>query len=71
MATGSVVFLIVRIAELGILLVAAPLPFLAVAFDLPIEAIVFCFTAPILAALKAAFDRRRRARADRPGSRES
>ena len=71
MATGSVVFLIVRIAELGVLLVAAPLPFLAVAFDLPVAAIVFCFTAPILAGLKAAFDRWRRARATGATSPES
>ena len=65
MAVGGTVFLIVRIAELGILMVAAPLPFLAVAADQPVEVIVFCFTAPILAGLKAGFDRWRRAQAAR------
>jgi len=57
MVAGSIAFLVLRIAELGITLVAAPLPFLAIAFDLPVEAIVFCFTAPMLAGLKAGLDR--------------
>ena len=61
-AAGTAAFLVLRIAELGILLVAAPLPFLAIAFDAPPEAIAFCFTAPILAGAKAALDRRQRAR---------
>ena len=62
MASGTVAFLVLRIAELGILLVAAPLPFLAIAFDLSVEAIVFCFTAPMLAGLKAGLDRWLRSR---------
>ncbi len=60
---GTVIFLTTRNAQLGILLVAAPLPFLAITFHLPAEVIAFCFAAPILAGLKAAFDRRQRARA--------
>ena len=57
MASGTIAFLVLRIAELGIVLVAAPLPFLAIAFDLPVEAIVFAFTAPMLAGFKAGLDR--------------
>jgi glycerol-3-phosphate acyltransferase PlsY len=63
MAAGTVAFLVLRIAELGILFVAAPLPFLAVAFEASDEAIAFCFSAPILAGLKSGFDRWRRGRA--------
>ena len=62
MASGTVAFLVLKIAEVGIVLVAAPLPFLAIAFDLPVEAIVFCFTAPMLAGLKAGLDRWLRSR---------
>ncbi|PZC47648.1 MAG: glycerol-3-phosphate acyltransferase PlsY [Chloroflexi bacterium] len=62
MAGGTVAFLLFRIAELGIVLVAAPLPFLAIAFDLPVEAIVFCFTAPMLSGVKAGVDRWQRSR---------
>ena len=54
---GGVTYLVTRIAELGILLVAAPLPFLAIAFGEPIESIIFCFAAPIAAALKTVFDK--------------
>lgn len=54
---GGLTYLVTRIAELGILLVAAPLPFLAIAFDAPIEAIGFCFAAPIAAGLKTALDK--------------
>ena len=64
-AAGTAAFLILRIAELGILLVAAPLPFLAIAFDAPDEAIAFCFSAPIVAGGKAGLDRWRRSRAAR------
>ncbi len=56
-AAGTVAFLVLRVAELGILLVAAPLPFLAIVWDLPPAAIAFTFTAPMLAGAKAAFDR--------------
>ncbi len=66
-ATGTIVFVVLRIAELGILLVAAPLPFLAIAFDQPPEVIAFCFSAPAVAGLKAGLDkllRQRRARAE-------
>ncbi len=62
---GGLTYLITRIAELGVLLVAAPLPFLAIAFDAPIEAIIFCFAAPIAAGAKAGADRYRRTRAAR------
>lgn len=62
MATGTLAFLVLKIAELGILLVAAPLPFLALAYELPTEAIVFCFTAPMLPGVKAGFDRWQRSR---------
>ena len=54
---GGLTYLVTRIAELGILLVAAPLPFLAIAFGEPIEAIIFCFAAPIAAALKTVVDK--------------
>ena len=54
---GGLTYLVTRIAELGILLVAAPLPFLAIAFGAPIEAIAFCFAAPIGAGLKTALDK--------------
>ncbi len=61
-AVGTVAFVVLRIAELGILLVAAPLPFLAIVFDQPGEVIGFCFSAPALVGLKAAADRWRRNR---------
>ena len=54
---GGVTYLVTRIAELGILLVAAPLPFIAIAFGEPIEAIIFCFAAPVAAGAKTAWDR--------------
>lgn len=54
---GGLSYLVTRIAELGILLVAAPLPFLAIAFGEPIESIIFCFAAPIAAGLKTLVDR--------------
>ncbi len=57
MAAGTAAFLVFRIAELGILLVAAPLPFLAIAFEASPETIAFCLSAPILAGLKAGLDR--------------
>ncbi len=59
---GGLTYLVTRIAELGILLVAAPLPFLAIAFGAPIEAIIFCFAAPIGAGLKTVVDRWQRVR---------
>ena len=62
MAAGSVAFLVLRVAELGILLVAAPLPFLAVAFEASNETVAFCFSAPVIAGLKSGFDRWRRGR---------
>ena len=62
---GGLTYLITGIAELGILLVAAPLPFLAIAFDARPEAIGFCFAAPIAAGLKAGLDRYLRARSAR------
>ena len=61
-AGGTLTFLLLRIAELGILVVAAPLPFLAIAFHAPTEAIVFCFSAPVIVGLKAFHDRRQRQR---------
>ena len=67
-ATGA--FFLFHIAEIGILVAAAPLPFIAIAADLPVAAIVFCFTAPVLAGLKAAFDRWRRLRSARAMSEE-
>ncbi len=63
MASGTAAYLVLRIAELGILLVAAPLPFIALGFESSTETIVFCFTAPILAGGKAGFDRWLRTRA--------
>lgn len=54
---GGLTYLITRKAELGILLVAAPLPFLAIAFGEPIESIAFCFAAPIAAGAKTLWDR--------------
>ncbi len=54
---GGLTYLVTRIAELGILLVAAPLPFLAIAFGEPIESIIFCFAAPIAAGLKTGWDK--------------
>ncbi len=54
---GGLTYLVTRIAELGILLVAAPLPFLAIAFGEPIESIIFCFVAPIAAGLKTLVDK--------------
>ena len=60
---GGLTYLVTGIAELGILLVAAPLPFLAIAFNAPPEAIGFCFAAPIAAGLKAGIDRYMRTRA--------
>ncbi len=68
MAVGTVAFLILRIAELGILLVAAPLPFLAVAFETSDETIAFCFSAPVIAGLKSGFDRWRRGRGEVPAA---
>lgn len=62
---GGLTYLITGIAELGILLVAAPLPFLAIAFDARPEAIGFCFAAPIAAGLKAGLDRYLRSRGER------
>ena len=61
-AAGTVTFLIVGIAELGILIAVGPLPFLAVALEEPTAVIVFAISAPIIAAMKAAFDRWRRMR---------
>ncbi len=61
---GGLTYLLTRKAELGILLVAAPLPFLAIAFDYPAETIGFCFAAPVAAGLKAGIDRYLRARAE-------
>lgn len=61
-ALGGLTYLITGIAEIGILLVAAPLPFIAIAFDAPTEAIAFCFAAPIAAGAKAAIDRLARKR---------
>ena len=64
---GGIVYLATRKAELGILLVSAPLPFLAIAFGAPPAAIGFCFAAPIAAGLKAGIDRYLRGRgADAP-----
>lgn len=54
---GGLTYLVTRKAEVGILLVAAPLPFIAIAFGEPIEAIVFCFAAPIAAGAKTLIDR--------------
>lgn len=68
MAAGAVVFLILRIAELGILLVAAPLPFLGLAFEASDETIAFCFSAPVIAGLKSGFDRWRRGRGQAPAA---
>ena len=62
---GGLTYLVTGIAELGILLVAAPLPFLAIAFDARPEAIGFCFAAPIAAGLKAGLDRYLRSRSER------
>ena len=59
---GGLTYLLTRKAELGILLVAAPLPFLAIAFDHPPETIGFCFAAPVAAGLKAGLDRYLRGR---------
>lgn len=60
---GGIVYLITRKAELGILLVSAPLPFLAIAFGASPAAIGFCFAAPIAAGLKAGLDKVLRERA--------
>ena len=68
MAAGTVAFLVLRIAELGILLVAAPLPFLAVAYEASDETIAFCFSAPVVAGLKSGFDRWRRGRGQVPAA---
>lgn len=59
---GGLTYLLTRKSELGILLVAAPLPFLAIAFDHPPETIGFCFAAPVAAGLKAGIDRYLRGR---------
>ena len=56
-AAGTITFLIVGIAELGIFVAVGPLPFLAVALEEPTAVIVFAISAPIIAAMKAAFDR--------------
>jgi glycerol-3-phosphate acyltransferase PlsY len=65
MATGGTAFLLFRIAELGIVLVVAPLPFIAIAFDASAETIAFCFSAPIVAGAKAGLDRWLRQRSSR------
>ena len=54
---GGLTYLATRNASLGILLVGAPLPLLTVALGEPIEAIIFCFAAPISAALKTVWDK--------------
>ena len=64
-AVGAAAFMLLRRAELGILLVVAPLPFLAIAFHQDAAVIAFCFSAPVLAGLKAAFDRLQRRRLQR------
>lgn len=56
---GMAFFLLFRAAEAGIALVVVPLPFLAIAFDLPDAVIAFCFTAPLIAGLKTIYDRHR------------
>ena len=61
-AAGTAAFVTLRKAEVGILLVAGPLPFLAIVFDLPAAAVAFCFAAPAVAGLKAGADRRWRRR---------
>ncbi len=53
---GGITYLITRKAEIGILLVAAPLPFLAIAFGEPVESIAFCFAAPMAAGAKTLWD---------------
>ena len=53
---GGVTYLVTRKAELGIFLVAAPLPFLAIAFGEAWEAVAFCFAAPVAAGLKTGWD---------------
>lgn len=63
---GGLTYLATRKAELGILLVAAPLPFLAIAFSYPPEVIGFCFAAPIAAGIKAGLDRYLRGRQAEP-----
>lgn len=55
-AAATAAFLLLKIAELGILVAAAPLPFIAIAWNLPAAAIAFAFAAPVLAGLKTAFD---------------
>lgn len=59
-AAGTLAFVTLRNAQLGILLVAAPLPFIAIAWGLPAPAIAFCFSAPLLPAARAGIDRWRR-----------
>ena len=54
---GGITYLITRRADVGILLVAAPLPFMAIAFGEPAEAVAFCFVAPVAAAVKTLFDK--------------
>ena len=54
---GGLTYLATRKAEVGILLVAAPLPFIAIAFGEPAESIAFCFAAPIAAGAKTLFDK--------------
>lgn len=61
-AGAMAIFFLFKIAELGILIAAAPLPFIAIAWNLPAAAIAFGFAAPVLAALKTAFDHWRRSR---------
>ena len=68
---GGLTYLITGIAELGILLVAAPLPFLAIACGADLEAIGFCFAAPIAAGAKAGIDRLLRSRQSAPETAES
>lgn len=68
-AAAAATFLLLKTAELGIAVAAAPLPFIAIAWNLPPAAIAFAFAAPVLAALKTAFDSWHRARR-RPPARD-
>ena len=65
-AAGVVTFLSFPIAELAMIVVVGPLPFLAIVFDLPGAAIAFAFSAPVFAGVKAAFDRWFRFRQSQP-----
>ena len=68
-AAATVAFLLFKIAELGITVGAAPLPFIAIAWNLPPAAIAFAFAAPVVAGLKTAFDYWYRSRR-RPAARD-